>query len=150
MRPKRGLTILEMTIVLMVLMVLVKMGMSGFSKVDQWRLGRAASETLRTVYSAQRMYLADNPMTPVANLTDAMLIPYLPSRNSAAVAPLTLVDAFQTVKPLSGAALNFNVTVSPPRFTQVGNYDPSAPVGANPDAVPKDPGFTDSLWDVGE
>lgn len=121
----------------MVMLALVKIGMSGFSKVDQWRLGRAASETLRTVYSAQRMYLADNPMTPVANLTEAMIIPYLPNRNTAAV-PATLVAAFQTVSPLSGVALNFNVTVSPPQFTQAGvRYDPSG-------------GLTDSLWDVGE
>ena len=137
-RPKKAFTLLEMTIVIMVLLALVKMSMSGFSKVDQWRLGRAASETLRSVYSAQRMYLADNPMTPVANLTEAMLIPYLPNRNPAAALPATLVAAFQTVSPLKGVALGFNVAVSPPQFTQAGvRYDPSG-------------GFTDSLWDVGE
>lgn len=137
-RFKRGLTLLEMTIVIMVLLSLIGAGLSASSMMDQWRLGRAASETLRSVYSAQRMYLADHPTTLVANLTEAMLIPYLPNRNPATVAPPTLVAAFQTVSPLSGAALNFNVAVSPPQFTQAGvRYDPSG-------------GLTDSLWDVGE
>jgi prepilin-type N-terminal cleavage/methylation domain-containing protein len=137
-RSKRGFTLLEMTIVIMVLLALVKIGLFTSSKMDEWKLARASSETLRSVYSAQRMYLADNPTTLVANLTDAMLIPYLPNRNPADTAPADLVDAFETVKPLSGAALGFNVATSPPYFVQAGvRYDPSG-------------SYTDSLWDVGE
>lgn len=136
-RSKEGFTLLEMTIVIMVLLALASIGFMSSAKMNEWKLARAASETLRFVYSAQRMYLADNPMTPVATLTDAMLIPYLPNR-SAAVAPATLAAAFQPVRSLSGVALTFNVAVSPPRFTQAGAiYDPSG----SP---------TDSLWDVGE
>ena len=135
---KKGLTLLEMTIVILVLLALTRIGLFTSTKMDEWKLGRAASETLRSVYSAQRMYLADNPMTQVADLTEAMLIPYLPNRNPAAAAPATLVAAFETVKPLKGAALTFNIVVSPPQFTQGGvQYDPSG-------------GATDSLWDVGE
>jgi type II secretory pathway pseudopilin PulG len=133
---KRALTLLEMTIVIMVLLVLVKMGFSASSMIDRWKLGRAASEDLRSVYSAQRMYLADNPITPVADLTEAMLIPYLPNRG--AVAPATLMSAFQPIKALAGANLGFNINVSPPVLVQGGAvYDPSG-------------GARDSLWDVGE
>lgn len=121
----------------MVLLALVATGLFTSNKMNEWKLGRAASETLRSVYSAQRMYLADNPMTPVINLTEAMLFPYLPNRNPA-VTIGSLASAFETVRPIKGAALTFNVTVSPPQFTQAGvRYDPSG-------------GFTDSLWDVGE
>jgi type II secretory pathway pseudopilin PulG len=141
-RSKRGLTLLEMTIVILVLLALMRIGMSTSSKMDEWKLGRASSETLRSVYSAQRMYLADNPTTLVANLTDAMLIPYLPNRNPADTAPATLVAAFEPVKSLakgsSGAILGFNVAASPPHFLLDGvRYDPSG-------------SYTDSLWDVGE
>ena len=137
-RPKSGLTILEMTIVLMVLLSLIGAGLSASSMMDQWRLGRAASETLRSVYSAQRMYLADHPTTLVAGLDDAMLIPHLPNRSTVGAAPTSLVTALGTVRALCGDPLAFNITVSPPQFTLGGvRYDPSG-------------GLTDSLWDVGE
>jgi type II secretory pathway pseudopilin PulG len=135
-RTRKGLTLLEMTIVIMMLLALVKIGLYSSSKMDEWKAGRAASEDLRSVYSAQRMYLADHPITPVATLTDEMLIPYLPNRG--AVAPVSLVAAFQPIKALTGPDLGFNVQVSPPVLTQGGApYDPSG-------------GLRDSLWDVGE
>ena len=137
-RSKRGFTLLEMTIVILVLLALVRIGLFTSTKMDEWRLGRAASETLRSVYSAQRMYLADNPTRLVTELTEAMLIPYLPNRNPAAAAPANLIGAFEIVKPLKGNALTFNIAVSPPQFIQDNAlYDPSG-------------GLTDSLWDVGE
>lgn len=126
---KRAFTLLEMTIVILVLLLLVKVGLSSSNKLDQWKLGRAASETLRTVYSAQRMYLADNPTANVTSLTSALILPYLP--NNAATMP--------TVKSLTGTTLSILVNVSPP-FINAGSgvrYDPSG-------------SFTDSLWDVGE
>lgn len=131
-----GFTLLELTVVILVLLALASFGMISSSSFVQWRLGRGASEELRSVYSAQRMYLADNPIAPVATLTDAMLIPYLPNRS--AVTPATLVAAFQPIKALTGANLGFNIRVSPPVLTQGGApYDPSG-------------GPRDSLWDVGE
>jgi prepilin-type N-terminal cleavage/methylation domain-containing protein len=126
---KRAFTLLEMTIVILVLLLLVKVGLSSSNKLDQWKLGRTASETLRTVYSAQRMYLADNPTTNVTSLTSALILPYMP--NNAATMP--------TVKSLTGSTLSVLVNVSPP-FINAGSgvrYDPSG-------------SFTDSLWDVGE
>ena len=137
-RSKKGFTLLEMTIVIMVLLTLVGIGLLTSTKMDQWKLGRAASETLRTVYSAQRLYLADNPTRLVPELTEAMLIPLLPKRNTPGPAPTNLVTALGTVRSLGGGDLAFNITVSPPQFTLGGvRYDPSG-------------GLTDSLWDVGE
>ena len=128
-RSKRGFTLLEMTIVIMVLIALMKMGLYGSRKMDEWRLGRAASESLRSVYTAQRMYLADNPTTSVTNISTAMVLPYLP--NNVTVMP--------SVKSLTGATLNILVNVSPPVINAGSGvtYDPS---GSN----------SDSLWDVGE
>lgn len=128
-RSKKAFTLLEMTIVIMVLLALVKIGLFTSSKMDEWKLGRAASETLRSVYAAQRMYLADNPTTSVASLTNALLIPYLPS--GAAAMP--------TVTSLTGATLSITVTVSPPIINNGAgvSYDPSGST-------------KDSLWDVGE
>ncbi len=126
---KRAFTLLEMTIVIMVLLALVKIGLFTSNKMDEWKLGRGASESLRAVYSAQRMYLADNPTASVTALTNALLIPYLP--NNAAVIP--------TVKSMTGTNLSIIVNVSPPVINAGtgATYDPS---GSN----------RDSLWDVGE
>lgn len=126
---KKAFTLLEMTVVILVLLTLVRVGFFVSSKVDQWKLGRTSSEALRSVYSAQRMYLADNPTTSVTSLTSALLIPYLP--NNATQIP--------TVQSLTGATLNIILNVSPP-VVNAGTgatYDPS---GSN----------SDSLWDVGE
>jgi prepilin-type N-terminal cleavage/methylation domain-containing protein len=134
--PRSAFTLIEMTIVIMILLGLAGSGLYSYAALDRWKLGRAASEDLRSVYSAQRMYLADNPITPVADLTEAMLIPYLPNR--AAVPPATLVAAFQPIKAITGANLGFRITQSPPVLVQGAVvYDPSG----RP---------TDSLWDVGQ
>jgi len=118
-----------MSIVIVVLLVFVKVGLFTSTKLDEWKLGRAASETLRTVYSAQRMYLADNPTVSVSTLTSALILPYMP--NNVTVMP--------TVTSLTGATLSFIVTVSPPIINNGSgvSYDPS-------------PSTKDSLWDVGE
>lgn len=122
-------TLLEMSMVILVLLGLMGTGLFVTRKYDQWRLGREASEVLRTVYSAQRMFLADNPTRLVSSLTAAELIPYLP--NNATTMP--------TVKSLTGTNLAIIVTSSPPTVNAGSNvvYDPS---GSN----------KDSLWDVGE
>lgn len=127
--PKRAFTLLEMSIVIMVLLALVSIGFVSSRKMNEWKLGRTASETVRQVYTAQRLYLADNPTANVANLTSALILPYLPSR--ATVMP--------TVKSLTGTTLSIIVNQSPPIINAGSGtrYDPSG-------------SFTDSLWDVGE
>lgn len=126
---KPALTLLEMTIVMLILLTLIGLGTFSSRKIGEWKLGREAGETLRSVYSAQRMFLADNPTTLVADITAAKLIPYLP--NNASSMP--------TVKSLTGATLGILVNQSPPVINAGSGvvYDPS---GSN----------TDSLWDVGE
>lgn len=133
---KKAFTLLEMTIVIMVLLALMKIGLFTSSKMNEWKLGRAASETLRSVYAAQRMLLADNPTMAPTAITDALVLPYMAS--NAGVAPVAL----PTVKSLTGTDLTILVNVSPPVINAGGGviYDPSA----NP------ANYRDSLWDVGE
>lgn len=135
-RAYRAFTLLEMTIVIMVLLALMKIGLFTSSKMDEWKLGRAASETLRSVYAAQRMLLADNPTMAPTAITDALVLPYM--ANNAGAPPLVM----PTVKSLTGADLAILVNVSPPVINAGGGviYDPSA----------TPPNYTDSLWDVGE
>ena len=126
---RNGFTLLEMTVVIMVMMSLLGTGLYVSSKYGNWQLARTASETLRGVYAAQRMYLADNPTAVVANITTAEIIPYLPTR----------ATTMPTVKSLTGATLNIRVNVSPPTIDDGsgGVYDPSG--------LPND-----SQWDVGQ
>ncbi|MEO7099683.1 MAG: prepilin-type N-terminal cleavage/methylation domain-containing protein [Luteolibacter sp.] len=125
----KAFTLLEMSIVLLVLLSLISTGLFVSRKTDEWKLGREASEILRSVYSAQRMYLADNPTVSVATITSALLLPYMP--NSPAQMP--------TVKSLTGTSLAIIINVSPPVINAGSGvtYDPSG-------------SSKDSLWDVGE
>lgn len=132
-RCNKAFTLLEMTIVIMVLLALMKIGLFTSAKMDEWKLGRAASETLRGVYAGQRMLLADNPTMAPTAITDALVLPYMANNAAGTLA------ALPTVKSLAGTNLNILVNVTPPVInagTGV-TYDPS---GSN----------KDSLWDVGE
>ncbi len=126
---RQAFTLLEMSMVLLVLLSLISTGLFVSRKTDEWKLARQASETLRSAYSAQRMYLADNPTVSVSTITSALLLPYMPN------APATM----PTVKSLTGTPLSLIVNVSPPVINAGSGvtYDPS---GSN----------KDSLWDVGE
>jgi prepilin-type N-terminal cleavage/methylation domain-containing protein len=126
----RGFTLLEVTTVIVILLIFMRLGLYSSTKIDQWKLGRNASETLRSVHSAQRMYLADYPTVNVTTLTNAMILPYLPPGN---------VATMPTVKSLTGANLSITVTVSPPIINNGAGvaYDPSGRTN-------------DSLWDIGE
>lgn len=126
---QKAFTLLEMTVVIMVMLVLMGTGFVVTSKMDEWKLGREASETLRTVYTAQRMYLADNPTKVVSAIVEADIIPYM--RTSATSLP--------TVKSLTGTQLSILVSKCPPVINAGSGvtYDPSG-------------SSTDSLWDVGQ
>lgn len=123
-----GFTLLELTVVILVIMTLLGTGLFVSNQYTEWKLGRSASEKLRSVYAAQRMYLADHPTAMVNTITGPQIIPYLANR--ALVLP--------TVESLTGANLAIDVDVSPPVIDDGsgGVYDPS---GAT----------DDSLWDVG-
>jgi prepilin-type N-terminal cleavage/methylation domain-containing protein len=125
----RGFTLLEMTVVILVLLSLISTGLFVSRRMDEWRRGREAAETLRAVLSAQRMFLADNPTRTVTSLTAAELVPYLPMGGTT----------MPTVTSLTNTTLSIIVNVSPP-VVNAGTgttYDPSG-------------SSTDSLWDVGE
>lgn len=124
-----GFTLLEMTMVMMIMMALVGVGFYSANSIKAWRLGREASESLRTVHAAQRLCLSDNPTLAVSALTPALVIPYLPNQASA----------IPTVESLTGTTLSIKVDVFPPIINNGSGtaYDPS---GNN----------KDSLWDVGE
>lgn len=129
-RPsRRAFTLLEMSVVIMVLIGLMSGGIFVSQKIEEYKLGRDAAEALRTVYTAQRMYLSDFPMEQVGSLTSTKIIPYLP--NNATALP--------TVKSLTGTQLSIIVSRYPPVVNNGAGvaYDPSG----NP---------RDSLWDVGE
>lgn len=120
----KGLTLIEMTLVILLMIALSAAGFTGARAYNDWTRGREAGEVLREVYAAQKLYLADHPTEVPANLTTAGLLPYLRNRTT-----------FPTVTDLQGNSLAITVTDMPP--TIAGNYDPSG----NP---------TDNIWDVGE
>jgi len=128
LRPSRGTTLLELTIVIMVLMTLVGVSMYATGSIAQWRKGREAGEQLRLVYAAQRSYLADNPTAAVTSLNESLLVPYLPNR----------AEEIPTVISLDDRTLSIRLTATPPVVDDAGAvYDPSG-------------SSTDSLWDVGK
>ena len=128
-RPIFWFTLVEMSLVIGLLIALMSTGFYFSSAISDWKRGRAASETLRSAYVAQRTYLADYPTTDVSTLTRSQLLPYLPNSPST----------FPTVETLDGNTLQVSVSVSPPVVDNGDGtaYDPSG----NP---------SDSLWDVGE
>lgn len=126
---KQAFTLLEMTVVIMVLLTLIGISVYSVGSVTSWRKGREASDKLLSVQTAQRLYLSDHPTADVSSLTAAMLIPYLPDR----------ATAIPTVTSLEDAELAIKLNVFPPIVVNPSGsaYDPS---GNN----------KDSLWDVGE
>jgi len=125
---KSGFTLLEMTVVIMLLLSLMGLGLFVSTKYGDWQTGRSASEQLRNVYSAQRLYLSDNPTTTVASITSAQLIPYLTGD----------ATALPVVKSLDGVTLTIKLDVTPPVFLKgTATYDPSGQP-------------LDSIWDVGQ
>jgi len=125
---RRGLTLIEVTVVIVVLMTLIGMSVFAVSGYREWQRGSEASRVLRMVYNAQRTYLAEHPTERVSSLTAAKIIPYL-SDNSTTL---------PTVEALDGSMISAKVSVSPPVWVDGdgSDYDPSGDSG-------------DGLWDVG-
>ncbi len=127
-RAKRGLTLVEMSLVILLLLSLAGGSLYFGGKIGEWRRGREAAETLRTVHAAQRMFLSDNPTVAVSAITAEQLIPYLPRG----------MTAMPTVTSLDGEELGINITVSPPVV------DAGDGVAYDPSGSPND-----GLWDIG-
>ena len=126
---KAGVTLIELTVVIMVVLSIMGATMYFAGNIGEWNKGKKAATALREVYAAQRSFLADNPRRSVSSITTSELIPYLPSGGTGLPA----------VEDLSGNPLSYDVGVSPPVLNGSGGavYDPSG-------------SSTDSLWDVGE
>ncbi|MDX1679227.1 MAG: hypothetical protein R3242_00730 [Akkermansiaceae bacterium] len=125
----RGVTLLEMTVVILLILSLIGIGTFSAAKIGEWKLGRKAGEELRAVHAAQRLFLADNPTTPVSSITADDLLPYMQGNPSA----------LPTVESLDGTTLTIKVDVNPPVVDAGGGaaYDPSG-------------SSSDSLWDIGK
>jgi prepilin-type N-terminal cleavage/methylation domain-containing protein len=128
-RSKSGFSLVEMAVVIAVILLLAGAASLSIKPYLAYRDGRAAGEMLRAVKAAQLMYLSDNPSTPVANLTQALLLPYMPN------------GAWPTL-PLgaNGQVLTINCAQFPPVAVLNGTtttYDPSG-------------SSSDGLWDVGQ
>ncbi len=120
-----GVTLIELTIVIGMIILLVSGSFVATGAYVDWKKGLEAGETLKAVYQAQRLYLADNPTKPVSNIQAADIIPYLP--NGASALP--------TVTGLDGVNYGITVNVSPPVIT--GYTDPSSSTD-------------DGQWDAGK
>lgn len=128
-RGRKGVTLMELTLVIMVVLAFATATLFFAGNIRDWRKGKVASESLRSVYAAQRGFLADHPRRTLSSLDASELIQYLP----------TGASAFPDVEDLEGNSLDYNINVSPPVLEDsTGNtYDPSGK-------------SDDSLWDVGE
>jgi prepilin-type N-terminal cleavage/methylation domain-containing protein len=125
-RSKSGFSLVEMSLVIAVILVLGGAASLGFKSYNAYRDGRAAGEMLRAVKATQLMYLSDNPSTPIANLTQAKLLPYMPN------------GAWPTLPSVNGQVPTIDCTKFPPVAVLNGApYDPSGST-------------TDGLWDVGQ
>ncbi len=126
-RHEKGLSLVEMSLVIALMLGLATIVTYSISGVLDWKLGRDATEKLRAVYIAQKSYLADRPSKSFSTFTSAELIPYLPG--NPGVMP--------SAAALNGQVLALNFTSLPP-FYMVGGqrYDPTE-------------SQTDGIWDVG-
>jgi prepilin-type N-terminal cleavage/methylation domain-containing protein len=125
-RSKRGTTLIELSVTIAVILILAGAASLGIKPYYAYRDGRAAGEMLRAVKAAQLMYLSDNPSTPVGNLTQAELLPYMPN------------GAWPTLPSVNGQVPTIDCTKFPPVALLGGApYDPSG-------------SQTDGLWDVGQ
>ena len=111
-----------MSVVIAMILVLAGAASLGIKPYYAYRDGRAAGEMLRAVKAAQLMYLSDYPTTDVSNLTQALLLPYMPN------------GAWPTLPSLNGAVPTILCNQFPPIISVA---DPS-------------PSKTDGLWDVGQ
>ena len=124
-RSTSGVTLIELSVTIAVILILAGIVAIGVKPYYAYRDGRTAGEMLRAVKATQLMYLSDNPSTPIANLTQAKLLPYMPN------------GAWPTLPSVNGQVPTIDCTQFPPVAFLNGPYDPSG----SP---------TDGLWDVGQ
>jgi prepilin-type N-terminal cleavage/methylation domain-containing protein len=121
-RFQKGFTLVELSICIGVILILVGAGTLAVKPYYAYRDGRTAGEMLRSVKTAQLLYLSDNPATAITALTPAMLTPYMPG------------GLWPTLPSYNGTVPTIVCTQFPP-VTSLSS-DPSGST-------------TDGLWDVG-
>lgn len=119
----RALTIIEMTLVLAVMLSMSAVVYYSLGGIDKWKKGKSAAESLRVVYMAQKIYLADNPTANISDLTEADLVPYM-ANGATSIAP---------VEDYPSSTQTIDWTVMPPT------------VGIDHSGA-----LDDGLWDVGK
>lgn len=123
----KGFSLVEITVVVALMLGLVTMVTYSVTSMNNWKMGRSASEALQSVYVAQRSFLADHPTKDSSDFTLSALSPYLPGQSTS----------MPQAKSLDNAVLTLDYTSMPPVWKLAGStYDPS-----------DDP--TDGVWDVG-
>lgn len=129
-RNSKGLTLLEMVMIMAILLVLSSIATFSIQAYRDWQAGLKAGEAVKAVYQAQRLYLADNPTTALSAITEPDITPYLPAGYNGA---MPVVDG------LDGENLGFIIDQSPPYLHDDtdNRYDPSGST-------------VDSLWDAGQ
>lgn len=127
-RCRRGLTLIEMTVVIVILITLVGLSVFAVNGYREYQLASEASQKLRMVYNAQRTYLSEHPTEQVSTLTNAKVIPYFSDKTTV----------MPTAEGLDGNQYNIKVSESPPYLIDGdgARYDPSG-------------SFEDGMWDVG-
>jgi len=134
---KYGVTLIEMTVVILVLLTLIAASISAITGYNEFRDGTEAAQALRNVYNAQRTYLSENPTVPVDNLTDALILPYL-SETATNVDGNIVIPTIE----VDGEIYGPDVTVIPPVFTLGG--------AAGGEVFDPSDSPNDGLWDVGQ
>jgi len=126
---KKGFTLIELTVVISVILILAGGSLFYTNVYRDYIRGVEAGLELKTIYSAQREYLADRPATDTSTFvfdTATNLRGYLPA---GYVLP--------TVEALDGSNLTINMTL-PPTFSNGGSiYDESR-------------SRNDGIWDAGQ
>jgi len=127
-RRQQGMTLVEITLVISVLLGMTTVVALTIGSMANWKLGRSAGEDLRSVYLAQKSYLADHPTDNIAEVSKAELEKYLPSG----------MPTISPVEDLEGNNRTINFNEMPPVIGDADNpYDPS-------------PETNDGVWDVGK
>ena len=134
-----GFTLIEITVVILVLLALIGISFSSLGSLGEWQRAKEVSNILRDIQVAQRQYLADHPQQDVSTVTAAQVAQYLPGSPSSL--PAMVGNA--------GEVLTADVSVSPPVAGTTGSAGPTGAAGA---FTPYDiSGSTnDGLWDVGK
>ena len=123
---RRGLTLIELTVVIVVLLALIGASMFAMGGYREWQKQSEAETALRSVYTAQRTYLAEHPTKIPAGLKPADITEMKKYLSDGS-------GEWPDVENLDGDPLNYDVKVSPPVFTN----DPSGD-------------DNDGKWDLGE